>query len=425
LIELFEGKKRYIALFAGIFLLEAILACYTGHPYDTDVWFKTGLWLNKGINIYLPDNHLGYPPLWALWCGFAYKIYSLAANNFELWRLILKLPLIVAHLALAYVLATFAARHFNIKTGQKVLLITLIWSFFIYIGALWGQINMISVLLTFIAFYAVVVGKTKTSAVALAMAVALKIYPIVALPAFFIYVLKKSGVKQASLYALLTCAIPVVFTLLIFAVFQWDILYFLKTIFYWAPVYDKDPVQITGGCMNFFSFLSLLGINISKFWILRFIWIPILAAASLYWLKKPKMDDGDLNFSIIMLYLLFMVSYVWVSEQAFIDPLPFIMLQVLAYRPKKLHLYALSAVQMIIYVFSFFNNGISVFEPLIQKFLPVLTVYGTTLDPGKSQVVWNIRGFLGLIVALTLIWFLIILFNAAKDKTPKNPSSGP
>ena len=417
-MELFEGKKRFIALFVGIFMLEAFFALYTGHPYDTNVWFKTGLWLNQGINIYLPDNHLGYPPLWALWCGVAYRVYSFFANNFEIWRLVIKLPIIVAHLFLAYLMGTFAAQHFNFKTAHKIVLITVLWSFFIYIGALWGQINLISALLTFLAFFAVVVGKNKTSALALAVAVALKIYPLVVLPAFFIFVLKKSGIKKASIYVALTCTLPIAFTLIIFGAFRWDILYFLKTIFYWTPVYDANPVQLLGGCMNFFSFLSLIGVNIYNYGVLRFVWIPVLAVASLFWLKKTKMTDADLNFSIISLYILFMVSYVWISEQSFIDPLPFILLQVLAYRPKNLHLYALTALQMIIYVFSFFNGGVSILVPFIQKFLPSLMVYVTPLDPGKSHTVWDIRGVFGLIVSLALIWFLFLLLKEyQKPKT--------
>ena len=305
LIEIFEGKKKYIAICAGLFIFESILALYTGLPYDMNVWFKTGVWLNQGINIYLPADHLGYPPLWALWCGVAYKLYTVLAYNIEAWRLIIKLPMILAHFVLAYALGSFAATRFNIKTGQKVLVIALLWSFFIYIGALWGQINVISALLTFLAFYAVSAGKNKTGALALGLAIALKIYPLVTLPVFFIFWLKNAGIKKAGLYTVFTCLLPVAFTVLIFTIFQWDILYFLKTIFYWAPVYDAVPTQMQGACMNIWSFISLIGVDITKLSILRFIWIPVLAAGSIYWLKKPKMNIGDLNLAIISLYILF------------------------------------------------------------------------------------------------------------------------
>jgi Gpi18-like mannosyltransferase len=107
--------------------------------------------------------------------------------------------MIISHLVLAYVLATFAAKRFDINTGKKIMLITFLWSFFIYIGALWGQINVISALLTFLAFYAVSTGRNKTGALALGTAITLKIYPIIALPAFFAFWLKKTGTKKASI----------------------------------------------------------------------------------------------------------------------------------------------------------------------------------------------------------------------------------
>jgi Gpi18-like mannosyltransferase len=93
--------------------------------------------------------------------------------------------MIFAHLGLAYSIGVFAANRFNRKTGLKIFFITLTGSFFIYIGAMWGQINTLSALLTFLAFYAVINQRTRVSALLLGTAITLKIYPLVPLPAFF------------------------------------------------------------------------------------------------------------------------------------------------------------------------------------------------------------------------------------------------
>ncbi len=135
------------------------------------------------------------------------------------------------------------------------------------------------------------------------------------------------------------------------------------------------------------------------------------------------MNDADLNLAIISLYVLFMVSYAWISEQAFIDPLPFVLLQVLAFRPKRLHLYVLSAVQLVIYAFSISNGGLLIFQPLIEKFAPNIISYVNPPSPGFSLLIWNLRGVLGLIVSLSLILFLILLIRAdRKENNLKNPS---
>src|SRR4030067_3776317 len=108
-----------------------------------DIWFNTGKWMTQGINIYQLPNHVGYPPLWPPWCNLAYQIFLLFGENFEVWRFTLKLPLIIAHLALAFFVAKFAVNRFDLKTARRLFLFVLTWSFFVYISALWGQINAI------------------------------------------------------------------------------------------------------------------------------------------------------------------------------------------------------------------------------------------------------------------------------------------
>ena len=121
--------------------------------------------MNQGINIYVPNNHLGYPPLWAFWCLIAYRVYGVLGNNMEVWRFIIKLPLILAQFALAFAIGKFAQNRFDKKTARNIFLIALTWIFFIYISALWGQLNMLSALLTFLAFYAVTTKRNTLGAV--------------------------------------------------------------------------------------------------------------------------------------------------------------------------------------------------------------------------------------------------------------------
>lgn len=406
------SKRTYVVVFAVFFTFEALLSLYTGMQYDMDVWFNTGKWMQQGINIYMPPDHTGYPPLWPLWCGLAYRVYLFLANNLELWRFTIKLPLILAHLGLAFAVGEFAASRFDRKTARRLFLFVLTGSFFIFIGAMWGQVNTVSVLLTFLAFYALTRDRTKLSALLLGMAVALKIYPLIVLPAFLAYILKKKGAKDVAKFALYAVAVPVVFTVAVFAVFQWDISYFFRTIFYWTPVYESNPVQIQGGGMNLWSFASLLNLDISQVGILRLIWIPVLGAAAVYWFRRKGMDEATLCLSIISFYVLFMITYAWVPEQAFIDPLPFILLQVLAYRPKRFYLYVLAGVQVLIYAFSIFNWGPFVFQPFLARFYPEVLVAIRPFNPSNSFV-WNVRGILGLAVSLALGFFMLTLAKPA------------
>ncbi len=175
--ELFEGRRIYFVLIVSFIIVESSLSLWTGQPYDMRVWFQTGVWMNQGVNIYGPPNHIGYPPLWAFWCAFAYNVYHFLGNNIELWRFTIKLPIILANFALAFVVGKFVETRFDLRTARKVFWIILGWSFFIYVGAIWGQINALSALLTFSAFYAVTSHRGKAGAVLLGLAIALKTYP--------------------------------------------------------------------------------------------------------------------------------------------------------------------------------------------------------------------------------------------------------
>jgi hypothetical protein len=415
-IWLFEGKRIYIASFGALFAVEVVLSLFTGLQYDMKVWFQTGLWMKQGINIYLPSDHIGYPPLWALWCLVSHHFYSFFGNNLEVWRFFVKLPLIISHLVLAYVMGRFATNNFGKKIGSRVFFTVLAWVFIFYIGALWGQINIISALLTFLAFEATVNQRTTKSAILLGAAVTLKIYPLVTLPAFLAYTWMKKGKKEAAKVALWVSAIPVIFTTAVFAVFQWDLLYFLRTIFYWTPVFETNQAQIQGGCMNLWSFFALFKIDAGSIWYLRVLWVPVLFGGfALFWLRRRRWETSDFNLALITLYSLFMMSYGWVTEQSFIDLLPFLFLQIMCFRPKKSQFYLLIVLQVLIFAFSAADYGEFIFQPFIERFSPLLLPSLQVFIPTVGSTVWAIRGLLGLVITVYLGLFVFLLVRTSQD----------
>jgi uncharacterized membrane protein len=309
------------------------------------------------------------------------------------------------------VVGSYVDSRFGLTTARKVFWIILGWSFFIYVGAVWGQINALNALLTFLAFYAVTAKKASAGAVLLGLAIALKTYPIVTLPAFFAFVLKNRGKKEAGKFTLITCAVPLLFTLAVFAIFQWDITYFLKTIFYSTPVFESDPILYNIGAMNFWSFIALQGIDIVPLWQLRLLWVPLLAVCAAFWLKKPKIDEKDFALSIISFYILFMFSYGWISEQTFLDPLPFIFLFILAFEPKRVYLYAVGVVQVFIYIFSVANQSLFIFTPLLERFSPPLLTALTDFHLENGPIVHAIRGTMGLVISVFLLVLLGLLLK--------------
>lgn len=240
------------------------------------------------------------------------------------------------------------------------------------------------------------------------------------MPAFLAFILTNRNKEHAGKFLLYSFSIPIFFTVFIFSIFQWDILFFLRTVFYSTPVFETSPVQILGGCMNMWSFIALPALNIDSHWIFRLIWIPLLSAGSLYWLRKKKMGYLDLAVAIVSLYLIFMISYGWVSEQLFLDPLPFIFLTILVFRPGKLLIYFLVLIQVLVFAFSMVNWGPFIFEPLINRFSPKLLHLLLIMNPSANQLIWNVRGVLGLLISLLLGTFLFLLLDFNDRKITEN-----
>jgi hypothetical protein len=239
----------------------------------------------------------------------------------------------------------------------------------------------------------------------------LKIYPTVTLPAFLIYTLKNRGKETTAKFAFLACVLPVLFTFTIFAIYQWDITYFLRTIFYSTPIFESEPVLFNAGCMNVWSFIALQGVSTGALWLFRQLWIPILTTGGVYWLKKPKLTEKDFVLSLITFYILFMVSYAWISEQTIVDLLPFLFLLVLAYKPERAYFYMLLLVQLLVYIFSFANQSLALFEPLAQSISPSITTDAQNFLYANGPLIWTIRGIMGLTVSISLIVFLVLLIK--------------
>ena len=161
--------------------------------------------------------------------------------------------------------------------------------------------------------------------------------------------------------------------------------------------------------MNIWSFMTIVNIDITRVSVLRFLWIPILAFASFYWFRRRQMNEEDFSLSLISMYILFMISYSWVSEQSFLDPLPFLFLQTLGYRTKDKYLYGLILVQIMVLMFSVGNWGPFVFQPLLRQFTPSILNAIQWLDPSQNAAVWTFRQIMGLVVSASLTIFLIAL----------------
>jgi hypothetical protein len=158
-------------LLLGLVVREAF-SFWTGHPYDLEVWVRTGYVVAHGTDPYLgpwpavPGVSFGYTnealypaaylPFWPDIFGGTYLLWEHigGGNRFFLYFLLKQGP-IAGDLAVAALLYRFVLR----ETGdaRAALAALSFWSFFPYdiaIGAIWGQLDPVTTALLLVALLA-------------------------------------------------------------------------------------------------------------------------------------------------------------------------------------------------------------------------------------------------------------------------------
>lgn len=173
-----KSKKSYITIFIIIGFVIRIMAAvgYRGHETDmncftgwADTAFRNGL-----SQFYLSDGFHDYPP------GYLYILYVLGAvkNIFNLeggllWAII-KLPAIIADLALGYMVYHLSSKKFSKTAATVISAFALLNPVVILNSAVWGQVDSVLALFCVIAVYLASEHKLGASFFAFAAAILIK-----------------------------------------------------------------------------------------------------------------------------------------------------------------------------------------------------------------------------------------------------------
>ncbi len=157
-------------LLLGIAVREAF-SFWTGHPFDFEIWVRTGYWVVRGLSPYAPlpfapgvsfandfgngnNAAIGYLPFWPLLLGAIYEVYSvLGSGNPLVYYFLLKQPVILADVAMGYLLFSYIRRK-NEGIAPKVLALWLFSPVTIIISAIWGTFDSMSMLCVMMALLA-------------------------------------------------------------------------------------------------------------------------------------------------------------------------------------------------------------------------------------------------------------------------------
>ena len=160
-------------LVLGILAREAF-SFWTGHPFDFELWVRTGYWVSMGHDPYLaipfapgvsfsndfggPGSEfaaaVGYLPFWPVILGGLYALYALLGSPTPyLYYFMIKQPIILCDILLAY----FLYKYVDSRGSDKASFVLKAWlfsPFTIVLSGIWGMFDAIPLLFVVFALTA-------------------------------------------------------------------------------------------------------------------------------------------------------------------------------------------------------------------------------------------------------------------------------
>lgn len=367
-----SGVRKHVPLFLSIGL-QLILALFLGHAYDIRVFMSTGYLVGTGQNPYLVQElsrvfptisfqgitSVGDFPLWPLMLGLVYLVIYKTFQNLLLYDLVLKIPIIVANISLAYLVANILRKlGADEKVARKARVFLLFNPFLLYATSAWGQFDSMVALLSLLALLLLSEGRLTYSAVLLALAISFKPTPLPLVPVIFVYLQGRPLERVLKYFAIFSICV-LLFVVSPFAIMRWDPTIILQHWNYHFSVVDG---------LSFITILELMRNSYELpglWWLVGMVWVPALGI-SIFALKPG--DKGFLELlkkstALIMVFFLFQVR---VTEPNIVLILPFVLILT---SMGALDRRALTAVWVLPLVFGFFNT--SMFQLLFPS-MPTL-----------------------------------------------------
>jgi hypothetical protein len=291
--------------------------------------------------------------------GLVYLVIYKTFQNLLLYDLVLKIPIIVANISLAYLVANILRKlGADEKVARKARVFLLFNPFLLYATSAWGQFDSMVALLSLLALLLLSEGRLTYSAVLLALAISFKPTPLPLVPVIFVYLQGRPLERVLKYFAIFSICV-LLFVVSPFAIMRWDPTIILQHWNYHFSVVDG---------LSFITILELMRNSYELpglWWLVGMVWVPALGI-SIFALKPG--DKGFLELlkkstALIMVFFLFQVR---VTEPNIVLILPFVLILT---SMGALDRRALTAVWVLPLVFGFFNT--SMFQLLFPS-MPTL-----------------------------------------------------
>ena len=228
-------SRRHKRAFALAILVYLLLAPISFQAWELQTWNVAAREVIEGRNFYFTGYQLSklHPPHYMYWAYLPLYAFIIAplwllAGSPDYWLalfgeirdpayplhalFLLKLPSLVSAILTAFALFLL----WKEIAGQVDYSIALAWllnPYVILIGAVWGHVDAFATMLTTFALLCLLKGRFLVSALLLGLAISAKTYPILVLPLFSLFVLRRSTFSRAVAYSFLSLLVPCLISL--------------------------------------------------------------------------------------------------------------------------------------------------------------------------------------------------------------------
>jgi hypothetical protein len=323
----FTLRAKLILVFIVGAVIREILAPFTGHPFDFEIWLRLGYYVALGqdpynstfpvANLSMPGSgylpSIGYPPIWPLILAGIYKLYSiLGYDNRFLYYFLLKQPMVAADLIDGFLIYRILLRISETK-AFKAAAFWLLCPFTIIISSVWGMFDQI--ILAFLLASLLFLSKTVRSSLSESIGIILKLIPL--LYVLLLSFAQKSN-KKILVYLLISIGLSATVAFLPYVFFpNWSVSRVLQT--------GASVAGTVGNSMNYWVVLyvvtlktTLPGSDFPTLQLLSFVWIPFVILGSFYCIKNYGADLVRVeNFTVAALFvtMIFFLTRSQINEQ--------------------------------------------------------------------------------------------------------------
>lgn len=417
-------NKLVIAFVIGLGVRE-ILAPFTGHPFDFELWLRIGYYVSRGNDPYtitapIPGlsfpgaqdmTWIGYPPTWAFFQAGLYRLYSVSGiNNRFVYYFIVKQPMVWADVIVAFLLLRLIGGLNEPENGIRAFAFWMLCPFTIVISAIWGMFDQI--ILVLVLGSILIVRETQKSALMEALGFLLKVIPLIYFPLMSFV---QDSKQKIATYLSISVGASILFALLPYLFFRnWKLSQLIGV--------GVSVTSKLGGSMNYwiipavYSEYKTIPPSIGNLLnILAFLWIPAVLFASVFCILQIRGRENltrNLSLATLFITLVFFLTKSIVNEQYLIY---FLGLGLVDYyvmssgtRRKLFHAIWITSLAFLAANNTYFTRF---FEPLSIKYMALDIMF----ESGKyGEVRYGILVATGVLFSVFALFYTISLYSEIK-----------